>query len=117
RPDRGLAVGVRDGHVARPRRGRRRDRESDRDLRGRDHRRRRHRDVRARVWGGPPPWPPLRGGRREIVGTGGRVTVAVADVPSAKLAVTVKPEPLVNAGGFGSPAKPKTATPSGMRAA
>src|SRR5206468_3120997 len=45
-----------------------------------------------------------------------RVTVAVADVPSAKLALTVKPEPLVNAGGFGSPANPWTAPPSAMAA-
>src|SRR5207247_9551006 len=43
------------------------------------------------------PWTPLLGVRLEIVGTAGRVTVAVADVPSAKLAVTVTPEPLVNA--------------------
>src|SRR6185436_14460491 len=50
------------------------------------------------------PGEPVLGVRLEIAGIGGRVTVAVADVPSAKLAVTVKPEPLVNAGGFGSPA-------------
>src|SRR5262245_466240 len=62
------------------------------------------------------PWAPLLGVRLEIVGTGGRVTVAVADVPSAKLAVTVKPEPPVNAGGFGSPANTWTEPPSAIAA-
>src|SRR5262245_33816741 len=62
------------------------------------------------------PGEPVLGVRLEIAGISGRVTVAAADVTSAKLAVTVKPEPLVNAGGFGSPANTWTEPPSVMAA-
>src|SRR5437773_1114652 len=70
--------------------------------------------VPATVTANAAPGEPVLGVTLEIDGIGGRVTVAVADVPSAKLALTVKPEPLVNAEGFGSPATTWTAPPSAL---
>src|SRR5438876_7896894 len=48
----------------------------------------------------------------EIVGTTGKVTVALAVVPSAKLAVTVRLAPLLNGVGVKSDANTKKAPPS-----
>src|SRR5262245_41514575 len=60
------------------------------------------------------PGAPVLGVTLEIVGIGERVTLALADVPSAKLALTVKIEPVVKTGGFASAANRKTAPPSAM---
>src|SRR5881628_1562623 len=57
------------------------------------------------------PCSPVLGDTLEIVGTIGRVKVALAEVPSAKLAVSVKLTPLVNTE-LGSAANTKNAPPS-----
>ena len=54
----------------------------------------------------------MLGDTLEIVGTIGRLKVATAEVPSAKLAVSVKPVPLLNTVGFRSEANAKKAPPS-----
>jgi len=48
----------------------------------------------------------------EIVGIGGRMTTALAEVPSAKLAVSVKPDPLLYGVGVRSEANKKKVPPS-----
>ena len=58
------------------------------------------------------PGAPELGDTLEIVGTIGKVTVALAVVPSAKLAVTVKLAPLPNGVGLKSDANTKNAAPS-----
>src|SRR5881396_2147497 len=57
------------------------------------------------------PCSPVLGDTLEIVGTFGRIEVAVAEVPSAKLAVSVKLAPLVNTE-VGSAANTKNVPPS-----
>src|SRR5207253_2167648 len=57
------------------------------------------------------PWTPVLGETLEIVGVSGTLTVAVAEVPSAKLAVSVKLAPLVNTE-LGSAANTKNVPPS-----
>src|SRR5436309_5749080 len=57
------------------------------------------------------PCSPVLGDTLEIVGTFGRIEVAVAEVPSAKLAVSVKLAPLVNTE-LGSAANTKNVPPS-----
>src|SRR6184192_223367 len=57
------------------------------------------------------PCSPVLGDTLEIVGTFGRIAVAVAEVPSAKLAVSVKLAPLVNTE-VGSAANTKNVPPS-----
>src|SRR2546425_9343501 len=58
------------------------------------------------------PGAPELGDTLEIVGTTGKVTVALAVVPSAKLAVTVRLAPLPNGVGVKSDANTKKAPPS-----
>src|SRR5437870_8407364 len=58
------------------------------------------------------PGAPELGDTLEIVGTTGKVTVALAVVPSAKLAVTVRLAPLLNGVGVKSDANTKKAPPS-----
>src|SRR2546425_764699 len=58
------------------------------------------------------PGAPELGDTLEIVGMGGKLTVALAEVPSPKLAVSVKPAPLPNTVGFRSDANTKNAPPS-----
>src|SRR5205823_10929705 len=55
---------------------------------------------------------PELGDTLEIVGMSGKLTVALAEVPSPKLAVSVKPAPLPNSVGFRSDANTKNAPPS-----
>src|SRR2546427_7179878 len=55
---------------------------------------------------------PILGDTLEIVGTTGKVTVALAVVPSAKLAVTVRLAPLPNGVGVKSDPNRKNAQPS-----
>src|SRR2546428_10253578 len=57
------------------------------------------------------PGAPELGDTLEIVGTTGKVTVALAVVPSAKLAVTVRLAPLPNGVGVKSDANTKKARP------
>src|SRR5437667_12150029 len=61
---------------------------------------------------GVAPGAPELGDTLEIVGTTGKVTVALAVVPSAKLAVTVRLAPLPNRVGVKSDANTKKAPPS-----
>ena len=58
------------------------------------------------------PGAPVFGDTAVIVGICGKVTVAAAEVPSAKVAVSVKPAPLLNGVGFRSAANTKKAPPS-----
>src|SRR3989441_5249800 len=58
------------------------------------------------------PGAPELGDTLEIVGMSGKLTVALAEVPSPKLAVSVKPAPLPNTVGFRSDANTKNAPPS-----
>src|SRR5213596_1539769 len=58
------------------------------------------------------PGAPELGDTLEIVGMSGKLTVALAEVPSPKLAVSVKPAPLPNSVGFRSDANTKNAPPS-----
>src|SRR3989337_2702839 len=58
------------------------------------------------------PWTPELGATLPIVGTSGRSAVAEAEVPSAKLAATVKLAPLVNGVGLTSEANTTKAAPS-----
>src|SRR5439155_11162743 len=58
------------------------------------------------------PGAPELGDTLEIVGTTGKVTVALAVVPSAKLAVAVRLAPLLNGVGVKSDANTKKAPPS-----
>src|SRR5262249_13108907 len=55
---------------------------------------------------------PVFGDTEVMEGIGGKVAVAAAVVPSAKLAVRVKPAPLLNGVGFRSEANTKKAAPS-----
>src|SRR5258705_12263240 len=57
------------------------------------------------------PGAPVFGDTAVMEGICGKVTVAAADVPSAKLAVSVKPAPLLNGVGFRSAANTKKAPP------
>src|SRR2546426_613200 len=58
------------------------------------------------------PGAPELGDTLEIVGMSGKLTVALAEVPSPKLAVSVKPAPLPNTVGLRSDANTKNAPPS-----
>src|SRR5215510_13004739 len=58
------------------------------------------------------PGAPVFGETAVMEGICGKVTVVAADVPSAKLAVRVKPAPLLNGVGFRSAANTKKAPPS-----
>src|SRR3970282_571900 len=58
------------------------------------------------------PWTPELGATPEMEGISGKVTVAEAEVPSAKLAATVKLAPLVNGVGLTSEANTTKAAPS-----
>src|SRR3989442_7220612 len=58
------------------------------------------------------PGAPELGDTLEIVGMSGKLTVALAEVPSPKLAVSVKPAPLPNTVGVTSYAHTKNAPPS-----
>src|SRR2546427_2724095 len=64
------------------------------------------------VTGTHAPSTPLLGDTLPIVGMSGTLALALAEVPSAKLAISVKPAPLPNTVGFRSDANTKNAPPS-----